>query len=75
MLHLICSVGYNNLSVKQKIFYINPDLGNFTPPLPPLFPIYGQFGAIGRPDFGSVISKTYMLITSNLSSYKNQEQS
>ena len=70
MLHLICSVGYNNLSVKQKIFYINPDLGNFT-----LFPIYGQFGAIGRPDFGPVISKTYMLITSNLSSYKNQEQS
>ena len=37
MLHLIYSVGYNNLSVKQKIFYINPDLGNFTPPLPPPF--------------------------------------
>ena len=38
------------------------------------FPIYGQFGAIRKPHFGRVVCKTYMLITSNLSPYKNRKQ-
>ena len=38
------------------------------------FPIYGQFGAIRKPHFGRVVCKTYMLITGNLSPYKNRKQ-
>ena len=32
-----------------------------------IFPIYGQFGAIWKPDSGCIVSKSY----SNLLSYKN----
>ena len=40
-----------------------------------IFPIYGQFGAIRKPDPGRIICKTYILInSSNLLSYKNWEQ-
>ena len=35
-----------------------------------LFPIYGQFGAIRKPDFKLTVCKTYILINSNLLSYK-----
>ena len=34
------------------------------------FPIYGQFGAIHKPDSGRIVCKTYIFINSNLSSYK-----
>ena len=27
-----------------------------------IFPIYGQFGAIQKPDFGRVVCKTYIFI-------------
>ena len=36
-----------------------------------IFPIYGQFGAIRKPDSGRIVCKTYVLINSNLLSYKN----
>ena len=36
-----------------------------------IFPIYGQFGAIRKPDLGRMVSKTYIFINSNLLSYKN----
>ena len=36
-----------------------------------IFPIYGQFGAIQKPDSGRIVCKTYIFINSNLSSYKN----
>ena len=36
-----------------------------------IFPIYGQFGAIRKPDSGRIVCKTYGLINSNLLSYKN----
>ena len=36
-----------------------------------IFPIYGQFGAIRKPDSGRIVCKTYIFITSNLLSYKN----
>ena len=36
-----------------------------------ILPIYGQFGAIRKPDFGRIICKTYVFIKSNLLSYKN----
>ena len=36
-----------------------------------IFPIYGQFGAIRKPDSGRVVCKTYIFISSNLLSYKN----
>ena len=36
-----------------------------------IFPIYGQFGALRRPDSGRIACKTYTFINSNLLSYKN----
>ena len=36
-----------------------------------IFPIYGQFGAIWKPDSGCIVCKTYIFINSNLLSYKN----
>ena len=35
------------------------------------FSIYGQFGAIWKPDSGHRVCKTYVFINSNLLSYKN----
>ena len=37
----------------------------------PRFPIYGQFGAIRKPNSGCIVYKTYILINSSLLSYKN----
>ena len=37
-------------------------------------PIWGQFGAIWKPDSGRIVYKTYIFINSNLSSYKNWKQ-
>ena len=31
-----------------------------------IFPIYGQFGAIRKPDSGRIVCKTYIFINSNL---------
>ena len=39
-----------------------------------IFPIYGQFGAIRKPNSGRVVCKTYIFINSNLLSYKNGKQ-
>ena len=36
-----------------------------------IFPIYGQFGAIRKPDTGCIVCKIYIFINSNLLSYKN----
>ena len=36
-----------------------------------IFPIYGQFGAIWKPDPGRIVYKTYIFINNNLLSYKN----
>ena len=36
-----------------------------------IFWIYGQFGAIRKPDSRSIVCKTYIFIKSNLLSYKN----
>ena len=36
-----------------------------------IFPIYGQFGPIQKPDSGRIVCKTYIFINSNLLSYKN----
>ena len=36
-----------------------------------IFPIYGQFGAIWKPDSGRIVCKTYIFINNNLLSYKN----
>ena len=36
-----------------------------------IFAIYGQFGAIRKPDFGGIVCKTYIFINSKLLSYKN----
>ena len=38
------------------------------------FLIYGQFGAIWKPDFELIVCKTYNFINSNLLSYKNWKQ-
>ena len=39
-----------------------------------IFQIYGQFGAIRKPDSRSIVCKTYIFINRNLSSYKNRKQ-
>ena len=39
-----------------------------------IFPIYGQFGAIRKPDCRRIVCKTYILINSNLLSYKIWKQ-
>ena len=39
-----------------------------------IFPIYGQFGAIRKPDSGRIACKTYIFINSNFLSYKNWKQ-
>ena len=36
-----------------------------------IFPIYGQFGAVWKPDPGRIVCKTYIFINSNLLSSKN----
>ena len=36
--------------------------------------IYSQFGAIRKPDSWRIVCKTYVLINSNLSFYKNWKQ-
>ena len=36
-----------------------------------IFTIYGQFGAIRKPDSGRLVCNTYIFINSNLLSYKN----
>ena len=36
-----------------------------------IFLIYRQFEAMRKPDFGCMVCKTYILINSNLFSYKN----
>ena len=36
-----------------------------------MFSIYGQFGAIRKPDSGPIIFKTQIFINSSLLSYKN----
>ena len=36
-----------------------------------IFSIYGQFGAIWKPDSGRIVCKTYIFINNNLLSYKN----
>ena len=38
-----------------------------------IFPIYGQFAAIRKPDSGSIVCKSYLLISSNLLSYKKRK--
>ena len=38
------------------------------------FPIYGQFRAIPKPDYGHIVCKTYVFINSNLLSCKNWKQ-
>ena len=36
-----------------------------------IFPIFGQFGAIRKPDSERIVCKTYIFINSNLLSYRN----
>ena len=38
------------------------------------FRIYGQFQAIGKPDFGRMVYKTYIFNNTNLISYKTSKQ-
>ena len=39
-----------------------------------IFPIYGQSGAIWKPDYGRIVYETYIFIKSNLLSYENWKQ-
>ena len=37
-----------------------------------IFRIYGQFGAIRKPDSGCIVCRTYIFINSHLLSYKTE---
>ena len=39
-----------------------------------IFPIYGQFRVIRKPDSGCIVCKTYIFINSNFLSYKKWKQ-
>ena len=39
-----------------------------------IFAIYGQFGAIRKPDSAGIVCKTYIFINSNFLFYKNWKQ-
>ena len=39
-----------------------------------IFPVYGQFGAIGTPDSGRIVCKVYIFFNSNFVLYKNWKQ-
>ena len=39
-----------------------------------IFPIYGQFGAIWKPDSRYIVCKTYILIKSNLLLIKSENK-
>ena len=39
-----------------------------------IFLIYGQFGAIRKPDFKRIVYKTYISINSNFLCYENWRQ-
>ena len=39
-----------------------------------IFPIYSQFGAIWKPDSRCIVYKTYIVINSNLLSYKTENK-
>ena len=39
-----------------------------------IFPIYGQFGAMWKPDSGCMVCKTYIFIKSILLSYKTENR-
>ena len=39
-----------------------------------IFPIYGQFEAIRKPESGRMVCKIFIFINSNLLSYKNWKQ-
>ena len=39
-----------------------------------IFPNYGQFGAIRKPDSGRIVCKAYIFINNNLLYYKNWKQ-
>ena len=61
------------LNKRNKIMSkkINCDLMSENLEVIVIFPIYGQFEAIRKPDSGRIICKTYVLIINNLLSYKN----
>ena len=39
-----------------------------------IFPIYGQYGVIRKPDSGRRVCKTYVFINSNYLAHKNWKQ-
>ena len=39
-----------------------------------IFPIYGKFGAMPKPDSGRIVRKTYIFIRSNFLFYKKWKQ-
>ena len=60
-----------NKTISKK-FYFDIMSSNFD--FIVIFPIYGQFGAIPKPDSGRIICKTYIFINSNFLSYKNENR-
>ena len=56
---------------KKTTKNIDDDLMSVTCDVIVFFPIYGQFGAIRKPDSGRIACKIYIFIISNLLSYKS----
>ena len=60
-----------NKTISKKIYF---DIMSLNFDVIVIFPIYGQFGAIPKPDSGRIICKTYIFINSNFLSYKNENR-
>ena len=53
-----------NMTTSKKKIYSDVILANCD--VIDIFPIFGQFGSIRKPDFGCMDCKTYIFINSNL---------
>ena len=70
-LGLVTKLGKRNIST-SKIFDVDVMSENYDVIV--IFRIFGQFGAIRRPDSGHRVCKSYVFSNSNLLSYKNWKQ-
>ena len=64
----VAKVGKRNKATPRKI---DDDVMSPNCDVIVLFLIYGQFGAIRKPDSGHIVCKTYIFIKSNFLSCKN----
>ena len=70
-LKLVTKLHKTNKTTSKKFDY---DVMSVNCDIIVVFPIYGQFGAIRKPDSGPIACKTYIFINSNLLPYKTENR-